>query len=158
MKERQRHPALEPLETRAAPVGFIQGPPAEPKQLFLNGTVEARAQDSTRGQVEILRIAGSGRLSSIGRATVNGRLKVEGDTEQGAFILDSPSSRLTLDVSGSSQPGNVFRFHIVHGMGVLPNTTAQFVREDGVGTLTITLGSGTGRVPVTLMFQSFHVG
>ncbi|MDR3633373.1 MAG: hypothetical protein P4L84_06015 [Isosphaeraceae bacterium] len=153
MNDRRHRPALESLERREVPVGFMQGPPVEPIQLSLSGTAQGTAVVSSSAGVTTIRVAADGRITPLGLTSLSGRLEVRGTTESGVLVVNSPKSHMTLEFQGPA--GGALRFHIVDGMGTLPNTTWQFVREDGAGTLTLST-VGIGRGPASLTIHPFR--
>ena len=153
MNDRRLRPVVEDLEQRGAPVGFLQGPPLEPIQLSLSGTAQGTAVVSNSADVTTIRVSAGGRITPLGFTTFSGRLVVRGTTESGVLVVNSPKSHMTLDFQGPA--GGALSFHIVNGMGTLPNTTWQFVREDGAGTLTVSTVA-TGRGPASLTIRPFR--
>ena len=151
MRKRNCQPTLDFLEAREAPVGFYQGPPLAPIYLALSGTLQGQAQVSSQAGGTSIRISATGRVHSLGLTSVTGTLQIRNGQEFGALVLNSPRNRMTLNVEGAT--GTPLAFRISQGMATVPNTTWQFVREVGSGTLTLS-ATTPGRGPVSLTLQS----
>jgi hypothetical protein len=149
MSARHRRLEWDGLEARVAPVGFYQGPALVPIEVALSGVTQGTAATSVHRAETIIRINSGGRVHPVGVSSVAGRLTVQHGFELGQLVLNSPTSRLTLDVAGPA--GGALNFTIVNGRGVDPNTTADYVVELGGGRLSVSpTALGRGRVSLTI--------
>jgi hypothetical protein len=157
---RERRPGVEPLESRELLVGFYEGPSLSPRHLALLGSIAGTAvvRPATAGHAETIKIGAAGRVSPVGKATVSGTLRVVGGVEQGTLALNSWASNLTLRLSGppsqaSASTSTTLPFEY-SGVGFGPTTNYSYQVETGGGSLIVSIGPGSGRVPLTLTFQS----
>ena len=153
-------PRTEALEPRALTVGFGEGPYPIPKEVSLKGSVPGIAvvRPATPGHPETIRIGAVGRLSALGRTSVSGTLRIVSGVEKGTLLLETAKSSAILRVSGpapsTTLPAGPLAFSL-NGTSVgPPNTTLGSQPELGSGTLAVSLATGSGRVPLTLVFRS----
>jgi hypothetical protein len=142
-------------------MGFGEGPYPIPRSISLVGSVPGVAivRPATPGHPETIKVGAAGRISPLGRTTVGGSLRVVGGVMRGTLVLDSAQSSASLRVSGpapqASSPTPTSLAFELDGTAVgSPYTTYRSQAEFGSGTLALTLAPGSGRVRLTLVFQS----
>ena len=157
-------PLIEPLEPRMLLVGFYNGPSPIPVQFNLRGTAHATAvvRPATPGHPETIKFATVGRIVPLGPTTITGSLRIVGGAERGTLILDSKLSTLPVQLFGaapvSGSASHATLSFVFNGQGAVPNTLFSSQRELGSGTVSLTLTPGSGRVPLTLVFQPSSSG
>ena len=87
----------------------------------------------------------------LGRTTIYGKLRVQGDTEYGFLVLDSSRYSLKLGLNGPA--AGPLDFQIVEGKGLPTVGTYSYVDQYGGGTVAVTIARGRGESPCHLTFQ-----
>ena len=147
----RRIPEGEPLEARALLIGFYEGPAPYPIQVSLVGFAKGHALvQRSPGSYSI---SAAGRISPLGLTSISGALRRIGGVEQGTLTLNSATSRATIRLSGPATAP--LSFAISDGRAVDPNTTFAYVREQGAGTVEVTISPGLkpGRLALELAFS-----
>ena len=151
-------------------MGFGEGPYPVPRQLYLLGSVPGTAVIETAplAQASRIKVVASGRISPIGVTSVTGLLRTVGGTERGTLVLNSSQASVTLRLSGPapapapqvsspSTTSTTLEFTL-SGRGVPPSPLLSYQREQGSGTVALTLAPGSGRTRLTLVFRPGQVG
>lgn len=154
---RTRRLECESLERRSLLFGFVQ--PVMHMPLYLDlagaarGTVLERAVSGPSLKLNV-----RGPISPLGPTTLLGTLHAAGSLEEGTLLLESPQNSLKIRVVGpalssASSAPTQYQFTILQGSGMLPSSDVLYLREEGAGSIDLTIAPGTGRVGASLVFE-----